>query len=140
MSRLKLGSAFLIDTSFDKKHLYFVLFSLSSRETYLFASITSLRTDKRTCRDCLVSPYNGSNGIPPFVKHDSVVSFDYLEEYSLEDVEYLISRGFCIPKGDFSEPQLKRIQTFALRSGMIPNEYLSIVQSNLKLGKAENCA
>jgi hypothetical protein len=114
---INVGDAFLIDTPPNSEHLYIAI-AQTSENQYLFVNVTTRRDNSETA--CILLPGPDMLG---FITRESVVTYKYAREISIEELALLISPGSPIPKEICSPSVLMQIQQGGLISKRLKNRY-----------------
>ena len=122
---INLGDAFLLDTPPYGEHLYIAI-ATTSENKYLFVNVTSRRENSETT--CLLIP---SPELPPFIRRESVIAYQFAREMSATDLAKLITPGSAIPKGSCSALMLEKIQQGGLISKRLSNRYKTALRNFL---------
>lgn len=124
---INLGDAFLIATPPNKEHLYIAIAKVSESK-YLFVNVTS-RQDKSDT-SCILLP---GPGVPRFVRHESVLAYQYAREWDETELTSVLVPGSSLPKDCCSPDILERIQRGGLSSRRLKNKYKSALENFLGL-------
>lgn len=122
---INLGDAFLLDTPPYGEHLYIAI-AKTSESKYLFVNVTSRRENSETT--CVLTP---SPELPPFIRRESVIAYQFAREMSAEDLVGLVTPGSRIPKGSCSASMLEKIQQGGLISRRLSNRYKTALRNFL---------
>jgi hypothetical protein len=114
---INVGDAFLIDTPPNGEHLYIAI-AQTSENQYLFVNVTTRRDNSETA--CILLPGPVMLG---FITRESVVTYKYAREISIEELALLIAPGSPIPKEICSPSVLMQIQQGGLISKRLKNRY-----------------
>jgi hypothetical protein len=114
---INVGDAFLIDTPPNGQHLYIAI-AQTSESQYLFVNVTTRRDNSETA--CILMP---GPDMPVFITRESVVTYKYAREISIEELALLIAPGSPIPKEICSLSVLMQIQQGGLISKRLKNRY-----------------
>jgi hypothetical protein len=127
---INLGDAFLLDIpTTGNEHLYIAI-AKTTDEQYLFVNVTTRRANSETT--CILNP---GVGVPSFVKHESVIPYNFAREMNAEDLESLITEGSPIPKESCSPDILKEIQQGGLISKRLPKKLKTVLKEFLENDK-----
>jgi hypothetical protein len=127
---ITLGDAFLIPdnpSNTDKRHLYIAIIPLTGSK-YLFVNATTKRPNSDT--SCILYP---GNEVPDFITRESVIAYQFIREFSTEDINRFIGEGNCSPKGNVSASILLDIQRGGVISKQTKNKYKRLMKEYLQL-------
>jgi hypothetical protein len=83
---VNLGDAFLLETPPNDQHLYIAI-AKTSAEKYLFVNVTTRRA--KSDLSCILQP--DTEGIPNFVKRESVINYLDAREMNVEQLARVIT-------------------------------------------------
>lgn len=122
---IRLGDAFLLDTSPNGQHLYIAI-AKTAQDKYLFVNVTTRRINSEMT--CILSP---GPGVPSFVIRESVIAYQFAREMNVVQLAQLITPGSPIPKGSCSPTVLAKIQRGGLISRRLKNKYKTALKAFL---------
>jgi hypothetical protein len=122
---INLGDAFLLDTPPYGEHLYIAI-AKTSENKYLFVNVTSRRENSETT--CILNP---SPELPPFIRRESVIAYQFAREMSATDLAKLVTPDSAISKGSCSASMLEKIQQGGLISRRLSNRYKTALRNFL---------
>jgi hypothetical protein len=123
---VKLGDAFLLETPPNDQHLYIAI-AKTSADKYLFVNVTTRRA--KSDLSCILQP--DIEGIPNFVKRESVINYLDAREMNVEQLARLICVGSRVPKCRFSSAILSQIQQGGMVSKRLPKVYKNALRKFL---------
>lgn len=122
---IRLGDAFLLDTSPNGQHLYIAI-AKTTQDKYLFVNVTTRRINSEMT--CILSP---DPGVPSFVIRESVIAYQFAREMNVVQLAQLIIPGSPMPKGSCSPTVLAKIQRGGLISRRLKNKYKTALKAFL---------
>ncbi len=124
---INLGDAFLLDTPPNGEHLYIAIAKTSDMK-YLFVNVTSRKA--RSEITCILLP---GEGVPNFIKRESVIAYQFARELDGRELVKLIAVGSRIPKDTCSATILSKIQQGGLTTKRLKNKYKTALRAFLGL-------
>ena len=124
--KVKLGDAFLLETPPNDQHLYIAI-AKTSADKYLFVNVTTRRA--KSDLSCILQP--DTEGIPNFVKRESVINYLDAREMGVEQLARVICVGSRVPKCRFSPAILSQIQQGGIVSKRLPKVYKNALRKFL---------
>lgn len=115
---VNLGDAFLLETPPHDQHLYIAI-AETAPDKYLFVNVTTRRT--KSDLSCILQP--NTEGVPSFVKRESVINYLDAREMDGEQLARVICVGSRIPKCRFPPVILSQIQQGGIFSKRLPKMY-----------------
>ncbi len=125
---VKLGDAFLLETPPNDQHLYIAI-AKTTPNKYLFVNVTTRRA--KSDLSCVLQP--DTEGVPNFVKRESVINYLDAREMDGEQLARVICVGSRIPKCRFSPSILSKIQQGGLISKRLPKVYKNTLRKFLDI-------
>ncbi|MFN9858576.1 MAG: hypothetical protein ACK556_10805, partial [Pseudanabaena sp.] len=107
-------------------HLYIAI-AKTSAEKYLFVNVTTRRA--KSDLSCVLQP--NTEGVPNFVKRESVINYLDAREMNVEQLARVICVGSRIPKCRFSSAVLSQIQQGGIVSKRLPKVYKNALRKFL---------
>jgi hypothetical protein len=123
---VNLGDAFLLETPPNDQHLYIAI-AETAPDKYLFVNVTTRRAKSDV--SCVLQP--DTEGIPNFVKRESVINYLDAREMGVEQLARLICMGSRVPKCRFSPAVLSQIQQGGIVSKRLPKVYKNALRKFL---------
>lgn len=125
---INLGDAFLLDIpAIGNEHLYIAI-AKTTEDKYLFVNVTTRRSKSETT--CILEP---CSDVPSFIKHESVIAYQYAREMNITELTELVTIGSSIPKDSCSEEILHKIQQGGLISKRLPRKYKKVLKEFLEV-------
>lgn len=125
---INLGDAFLLDIpDVGNEHLYIAICEITKNK-FLFVNVTTRRAKSETT--CIL---NAGVGVPSFVKHESVICYQFAREMTKKDINALTTKGSTIPKDSCSSEVLNKIQQGGLISKRLPKKYKEVLRNFLQI-------